>query len=241
MNNNYFDKYVSNFDMTDPDINYKYYHSYRVMDASVLIATKLNLSESDIHLAKIIGLLHDIGRFEQDRLYNSFKDSKMDHGNYGVEVLKENNVLDYFNINKEDYEVVYKAIKNHNKFKIEDGLTERELLFSKIARDADKLDILYVLGQEKYKKILHQDEEKISNSLKESFFNNQSGNIKDIKSNNDGLIITFSYIYDINFKETLEIINKEKYYDKIYQRINRKDIFKPYLNYINKYIQERID
>ena len=238
---NYFDKYVSNYDMNDSDINYKYYHSYRVMDAAVLLATKLNLSEKDIYLAKVIGLLHDIGRFEQDKLYNSFKDTKMDHGNYGVEVLKENNVLEYYNIAKEDYEVVYKAIKNHNKFKIEDGLTERELLFSKIIRDADKLDILYALGQEKYKKILRQDEFEISNNIKESFFNNQSGNIKDVQSQNDGLVITFSYIYDINFKVTYEIIHKEKYYDKIYERINRKDIFKPYLNYVNKYIQERID
>ena len=238
---NYFDKYVSNYDMSDLDINYKYYHSYRVMDAAVLLATKLNLSEKDIYLAKVIGLLHDIGRFEQDKLYNSFKDTKMDHGNYGVEVLKENNVLEYYNIAKEDYEVVYKAIKNHNKFKIEDGLTERELLFSKIIRDADKLDILYALGQEKYKKILRQDEFEISNNIKESFFNNQSGNIKDVQSQNDGLVITFSYIYDINFKVTYEIIHKEKYYDKIYERINRKDIFKPYLDYLNKYIQERID
>lgn len=241
MDNNYFDKYVSNYDMTDPDINYKYYHSYRVMDVCVLIATKLNLPEKDIHLAKIIGLLHDIGRFEQDKLYNSFKDNKMDHGNYGVDILKENHILDYFNIDKEDYEVVSKAIKNHNKFKIEESLTERELLFSKIIRDADKLDILYALGQEKYKKILRQDEEEMSENLKKSFFNNQSGDVKDVKSHNDGLVITFSYIYDINFKETFEIIHKEKYYEKIYERINRKDIFKPYLDYVNKYIQERID
>ena len=136
---------------------------------------------------------------------------------------------------------IIKAVKNHNKFKIEDGLSERESLFSKIARDADKLDILYVLGQEKYKEILRQDEQELSNSLIESFLNHQSGNIKDVTSENDSLFITFSYIYDINFKVTYEIIHKEKYYDKIYERINRKDIFKPYLNYVNKYIQERID
>ena len=43
-----FDKYTSNYDMTDPDINYKYYHSYRVMDIMSLLASKLNLSENDI-------------------------------------------------------------------------------------------------------------------------------------------------------------------------------------------------
>ena len=237
----YFDEYVFKYDMNDPDINYKYYHSYRVMDAMELLATKLNLSESDIYLAKVIGLLHDIGRFEQDKLYNSFKDGKMDHGNYGVEVLKETNGLSNFDIEKEDYEVVYKAIKNHNKFSIEPNLTERELLFAKLIRDADKLDILYALGEEKYNSILNQDNEEISEKLSTSFFNNTPGNVKDVMSKNDGLIITFGYIYDINFRETYQIVYQEKYYEKIYERINRKDIFKSYFEYTNKYIKERID
>ena len=32
-----------------------------------------------------------------------------------MKVLKDNNILDHYNIAKEDYEVVYKSIKNHNK------------------------------------------------------------------------------------------------------------------------------
>lgn len=239
--NKYFDEYVFNYDMKDPDINYKYYHSYRVMDAMELIATKLNLSEYDIHLAKVIGLLHDIGRFEQDKLYNSFKDIKFDHGNYGVTVLKETNFLDYCNIDKSDYEVVYKAIDNHNQFKIDEGLNERELFFAKLIRDADKLDILYVLGNPKIKGILRQDNSEISKELENEFFNNKIGHIKYSKSPNDGLVVTFCYIYDINFKETYKIIYENNYYDKIYERINRKDIFKKYIEHTNKYIKERID
>ena len=237
----YFDEYVFNYDMFDPDINYKYYHSYRVMDIMNKLANQLNLSTKDIELAKVIGLLHDIGRFEQDKLYNSFKDNQMDHGDYGVEVLKKTNFLKNTNIDESDYIVVYKSIKNHNKFEIEPNLTERELLFSKLIRDADKLDILYALGNEELKPILKQDESLITDKLEKSFFNNQKGNIKDIKSNNDGLVITFCYIYDINFKETYQIIKENKYYEKMYQRINRKDIFKKYLEYTNKYINERTD
>ena len=238
---NYFDEYVFNYDMSDPDINYKYHHSYRVMNVMELLATKLNMSKKDIYLAKVIGLLHDIGRFEQDKLYNSFKDGKFDHGNYGVTVLKETNFLNKINIDKSDYEVVYKAIENHNQFKINDGLTERELLFAKLIRDADKLDILYALGNIEIKEILKQDDKEISIKLENDFFNNEIGNIKDIKSLNDGLVITFCYIYDINFKETYQIIYENNYYDKIYERINRKDIFEKYLNHTNKYIKERID
>ena len=238
---NYFDEYVFNYDMSDPDINYKYHHSYRVMNVMELLATKLNMSKKDIYLAKVIGLLHDIGRFEQDKLYNSFKDGKFDHGNYGLTVLKETNFLDKINIDKSDYEVVYKAIDNHNQFKINDGLTERELLFAKLIRDADKLDILYALGNIEIKEILKQDNSEISKELEKDFFNNKIGNIKDSKSSNDGLVVTFCYIYDINFKETYQIIYENNYYEKIYERINRKDIFEKYLNHTNEYIKERID
>lgn len=237
----YFDEYVFKYDMTDEDINYKYHHSYRVMDAIAQIATRLNMSQKDIHLAKVIGLLHDIGRFEQDKLYDSFRDSKMDHGDHGVDVLKKNNLLDRTNIDLSDYEVVYKAIDNHNQFKINEGLTERELLFAKLIRDADKLDILYALGNPKFIPELRQDNELISDSLKNDFFNHKPGNLKHVKSKNDGLITSFCYIYDINFKETYEIIYENDYYNKIYERIERKDIFEPYINYTNKYIKERIN
>jgi len=237
---NLFDKYVSNYDMSDTDINYKYYHSYRVMEIMELLAKKLNISEEDIYLAKIIGLFHDIGRFEQDKLYNSFKDDKMDHGEYGVKVLKENKFLDKLNIKKEDYEVIYKSIYNHNKFIIENNLNERELLFAKLIRDADKLDILYAIGNKELKKELRQDTNQITKSLKETFLNNKPGNTKEVKNKNDSLLICFGYIYDINFKETFEIILKEKYYDKIYKRIKCKDIFEPYLIHLKKYIEERM-
>ena len=237
----YFDSYTLNYDMSDPDINYKYYHSYRVMDLMEVLATNLKLNQKDIELAKVIGLFHDIGRFEQDKLYNSFKDTKMDHGDYGVTILKENKILDKTNIDKTDYEVVYKAIKNHNKFKIEPNLNERELFFAKLIRDADKLDIIYAIGNEKIKPILRQDSASITKIFEENFFNHQIGNLKYSKSFNDGLVITFCYIYDINFKETYQIIHENKYYNKIYERINRKDIFKKYIDYTNKYIEERID
>lgn len=111
-------------------------------------------------------------------------------------------------------------------------------MFSKLIRDADKLDILYVLGHDKYKDRLRQDDADISEKIKEAFYNNKSGDLKYVVSNNDKVMIAFCFIYDINFKVTLEKIKEEKYYEKIYKRISRKDIFNPYLEYVNKYLQE---
>lgn len=236
----YFDEYIKKYNMEDPDISYKYYHSYRVMEVMETLAKKLNMPEKDIHLAKVIGLLHDIGRFEQDKLFDSFKDTTMDHGDYGVIVLKETNLLDEVNIDKEDYEVVYKAIDNHNQFKINEGLTERELLYAKLIRDADKLDILYVLGSNKFDRFV-QGKGSVSKEMETDFFNCKPTSIKYIKSANDSIVLYLCYVYDLNFKVSYEILNQKKYYDKIYERLNDKDIFEPYIKQINNYIKERID
>ena len=76
-----FEKFILNYDLNDSRIKYKYDHSYRVMDISETIAKAINLSDEDIILAKIIALLHDVGRFEQLKVYNSFVDHEpIDHG-----------------------------------------------------------------------------------------------------------------------------------------------------------------
>ena len=80
-----FDKYVSNYDLSNELIKLKYDHSYRVMELSIKYAKELEFSESDIELCKIIGLLHDFGRFEQLKVYNTFDDNKsIDHADYSV-------------------------------------------------------------------------------------------------------------------------------------------------------------
>ena len=62
---NVFKEYVKKYDDTNPKIKMKIIHILKVAENSKKIATDLNLSEEDIVLAELIGLLHDIGRFEQ--------------------------------------------------------------------------------------------------------------------------------------------------------------------------------
>ena len=139
-----FIKYTENFNTKDKNVKRKQQHSIRVMKIAEQIATNLKLSEEQIQLATLIGLLHDIGRFKQytdiglgDNLEG------FDHGDYGAKVLFEEGLIRKFiETNKYD-EIIKKSIKNHNKFSIEAGLTQEELLFAKLIRDADKIDILY--------------------------------------------------------------------------------------------------
>ena len=238
---NYFDEYTKKYDMSNPSINYKYYHSYRVQDNMILLAKNMNLPYKDIELASTIGLLHDIGRFEQYKRFKSFNDFNLDHGDYACKLIKENDILKYFNIDKEDYDVVLTAIRNHNKFSIETDLSKREILFSKMIRDADKLDILYALGTEKLKEVVKEDDSEISKNVREAFMNEEIIRKSPNETINDNLVTLFGFIYDINYNITLDIIKTNKYYEKIYKRLKNKEKFKPYIDKVKKYINERID
>ena len=69
---NVFQNYVEKYDATNTRIAYKIGHTYRVVDLAERIARDLKLESEDVELAKMIGLLHDIGRFEQVRRYDTF-------------------------------------------------------------------------------------------------------------------------------------------------------------------------
>lgn len=54
-------------------------HTYHVAENARKIAEKLNLCREDIKLAELIGLLHDIGRFEELKITNELNGLKFDH------------------------------------------------------------------------------------------------------------------------------------------------------------------
>ena len=141
---NEFIAYTKKFDLENKRLKGKQEHSLRVRDISKRIAENLQLDNKEIQLATLIGLLHDIARFEQYTQYGTFRDREsVDHGDLGVEILKKNDYMKKYIENEEDIHILYFAIKNHNKYQIETGLNDRENQFCKIIRDADKIDIFY--------------------------------------------------------------------------------------------------
>ena len=136
-----FKEYLKDYDIEDGNIKLKIRHTYEVVNKSEYISKGLGLNQENIELAKLIALLHDIGRFEQVKQTNDFLDSKdFDHANYGVKVLFEDNLIRKFIENNKYDNIIKEAIYNHNKYKIEENLNDAELLHSKIIRDADKFE-----------------------------------------------------------------------------------------------------
>ena len=198
-----FNKYTSSFDMKDKNINLKYGHSYAVSELMGELAFRLDLSKEEIELAKIIGLLHDIGRFEQLKNTNSFDDSIFEHAEYGADYLfKDGHIRDFLDIDKYD-SIIEKAIRNHNKIKIVDKLSNKELLFTQMIRDMDKVDI-YKQTAVKYEMSFNVDE--VSSKLLEKIRNEKLIEKCECKSDSDWILLMLSYIYDINFNESFDIL-----------------------------------
>lgn len=92
-----FQEYTDRYDSTNPKIKLKIDHTYRVADLCEQIAQSLELSAAEVDLAWLSGMLHDVGRFEQLRRYNTFSDAQsIDHARFAVELLyDEGLIVDY--------------------------------------------------------------------------------------------------------------------------------------------------
>lgn len=243
-----FIKYTKKFNLKDKNIEGKQQHSIRVMKISTEIAKGLKLSKEEIKLATLIGLLHDIARFKQYEEYQTFRDyESFGHGDKGVEILKKNNFLRKFIKESKYDEIIYKAIKNHNKFKIEDGLSERELMFSKIIRDADKIDIIYEATCIFYV----GEEQEIENSYVSDKVFEQINKKELVKRNKElkiegvnKIISVIAFIYDIYYSESFSILYKNNYINKIIDRFEYKNYetkikMNELKNIVNTYINDK--
>ena len=222
-----FKEYIKNYNIEDEKVKLKISHILRVSQISKKLAEDLKLDEEDIELAELIGLLHDIGRFEQIRKFHTFVDkNSINHGEYGVKILFENCLIrDFIEDNQYD-EIIKLSILNHNRAKIENNLTERQKLHAKIIRDADKTDIFYTLTIGDKKTVWESEDlsnDKISDEIYREFIEDKLINYKNRNTSADILVSHFAYIYDFNFKESLKIIKEKNYLDILYKRFKFND------------------
>ena len=149
-----FKSYADFYDTDDIKIKLKIDHTYRVADIASRIGTSVG---ADPDFSWFLGLLHDIGRFEQLTQYGTFKDAdSVDHAELGADILFKDGLIESFpnpsdTVGLEDKRLIAEtAIRLHNKLSLPGGLDEKTLLYCKILRDADKADIFRVLTEPPY-------------------------------------------------------------------------------------------
>ena len=143
--------YTDRYDSSNRMIQHKVDHTFRVADNCEEIALSLDMNQELVDFAFFLGLLHDIGRFEQVKRYGTFVDSvSVDHAEFGADLLfVEGLIRDYpiEELSQDSLNLLETAIRLHNKLNLPKELDLLTKRFCDLIRDADKVDIFRVVSE----------------------------------------------------------------------------------------------
>ena len=205
------------------NIDLKEDHTRRVCKEILHLGEQLGLNDDALRLAEIIALLHDIGRFEQYARYETFMDGKSEnHAELGIKILKKYGVLDQLDDTTRD--MILRSIQYHNRASLPQDETETCLFFTKLLRDADKLDIWKVVTDYYHRKDGKRnaalefdlpDTPGFSEAVYRDLMNKTIVDMKHIQNLNDVKLLQIGWIFDINFKPTVSHIKDRRYLELI--------------------------
>lgn len=225
----WFLNYASMFTSPEPEkekmFAVKKEHSMIVCHEIGQLGQEMHLDQDAIILARIMGLFHDVGRFEQAKRFGTFKDScSLDHGELGEQILRENQV-----INKLDHvqrELVFKAVRYHNRKMLPSGEDRACLFYTSLLRDADKLDIYRVIrnkltGDPHFGAVSPSGVAPCnggcSKKVLESLEKGSIVDYEDIKSATDYRLFLVSWVYDIKHPPTAKRLKERRYIAQLQQ------------------------
>ena len=216
-----FDEYVRNYDNRDQKVHLKIEHTHRVSGLCERIAASLNLSQEDVELSWLLGMLHDIGRFEQLKNYGTFIDSQsIDHAIYGAQILFGQGKIRDFVKEEEEDGLLQTAVTFHSAYRLPESLDHRTRMFCNILRDADKIDILKANVDCPLEEIYNVTTEELRNSVisKEVMkaFREKHAVLKSLKKTPaDCVVSLISLVYELVYPLSLEIIKEQGYLNQV--------------------------
>lgn len=198
-------------------------HTYRVCDNMTRLASCLALDEGRLTLAEAIALFHDVGRFPQYKEYKTFNDSvSINHATLGAKVLLEHQALK--RLAKSEQDLIIRCVTLHNAFAVPRGLDEDTLLFTRLIRDADKLDIWKVF-LDYYAMPADQQPSAVSLGLPDTpgyspevlacLRRGLMVQLSTLTTLNDFKLLQLSWIYDLNFSASFAIVDERAYINRM--------------------------
>ena len=167
-------------------------------------------------------------------------------------LFEDNLIRDFIEENSYD-EIIKIAINNHSRLSIQEGLDERCLLHAKIIRDADKLDNFRVKKDEKIEAIFPgrvKSKEDMENStlcdkVYETVKERKCVDIHDRDTYLDYWICVLAFIFDLNFKESYEIVKENDYINILidrfkYNNLNTQKRMEDIRHIMNDYIDNKV-
>jgi hypothetical protein len=167
----------------------------------------------------------------------------------GVGVLRREKALEQ--VDGKSRELIEKAIEYHGLIELPADLEEESLLFSKLIRDADKLDIFYVVieysrqyrdNPEKFTLALEfPDEPGCSTEVVEGLLRGRRIDYSKLRTLNDMMLCQLGWVYDVNFTATLKRIKQRRFLEKIFDFLPETEDIGKVREKIFKYVDSRIE
>lgn len=258
-----FDSYVAAYDATNQRIALKVEHTLRVAELCERIAREAGFTPAGVDLAWLCGLLHDIGRFEQLRRWDTFSDAaSTSHAALGVEVLfgskGDTGVADddgsgagatgiihrFIDSNDELEEVIRAAVGFHSGYRLPEDLDVRTHAICDVVRDADKLDILRVASTDTVETVLNANEDEllasaVSPAIEDAFFEHRTAHYSERVTPVDYLVNLACFAFELVYPASLEIADEQEY---IYRALERPfGITRPFENKATAQLINRMD
>lgn len=243
----YADMFITESDDSGPFV-LKKEHTFRVCRNIREIAESIGLCTAELLMAETAALFHDIGRFRQFREYGTFVDAMSEnHALLGCRVIDENRLLTGFG--DREKKRIRDAVFSHNMYAPPEGMDQPTLLLTRLLRDADKLDILdlvtrqYLSGdseQNRYVVLYLTDDGNVSPDLLEDLFQKRVADGSNVKRLNDLKLLQISWIFDLNFKVSLQKTITNGYMEKIFSTMPASESINHAKIFIDSYITEQM-
>jgi HD superfamily phosphodiesterase len=223
----WFHAYVADFYTGDAQLDHairlKEAHTMRVRNEIIDLANALHLSAADRILAEAMALFHDIGRFQQVIQYGTFIDRRsVNHALLGIRQLMFHHVLK--NCTREERHLIVKAIAVHNRATLPQETDERTLMFMRLLRDADKLDIWKVAlteyeetkeGTDRFVGLGLPDREQCSEKVLTALARHEIVKIEDVETLCDLKLLQIGWVFDLNYIPSLRQVKRRQYVERI--------------------------
>jgi len=230
----------------DPIVQKTLEHINQVVENSRILAGSLDLSDTEKAVAEMNAQFHDIGRLWLLVPGNSeIKDA--DHSQLSIEYLKSSEA--FKKVDDQTQNIVKQVIKYHNKPELPLKENDTILFYLKLLRDADKLDVWrgtteYIIrksGKPNMAQELSLSEKAVvTPSFCKIIIDGGIPNKNDLVTFNDFIIFQMSWIFDLHFKKSFQIVNQKQYIRHLYDSLPKNDNVIEIYRMLRIYIENKI-
>jgi len=245
----YSNRFFGDDEYVNANLRLKQEHTARTCSEIVHLAQELALDDNEVRIAELMALFHDVGRFPQFAQYRTYNDSRsIDHGQKGVQVLRAEGVLD--SLPTEERQWVETAVGLHSRKSLPSALKGRALLFTKLIRDADKIDIFRVVTDyyRRYREdpnsfpleIELPDVPEYCPEVLEAVMSEETVDWAKLRTLTDAKLCQLGWVYDLNFTPSLRRIDERGYLTDLISLLPQDDAIQRLCRKIVEYVDLRL-